>query len=102
MNNNRTGDTFFSGFLLGAFIGAAVVFLLGTKKGKKLLKVISEEGLDGVSGLLEKIDNTVDLDEATKGEKEDEMLDKEVASAETIEAKPRLRRFFKGIPRRLN
>ena len=53
MNNNSGGSKFFDGFLWGAIIGGGIVFLLGTKKGKKLLKTISEEGVEGLSSLLE-------------------------------------------------
>lgn len=42
-NGRGQGGNFLSGFLVGAFVGAAVVFLLGTKKGKRLLKAISED-----------------------------------------------------------
>ena len=49
MGNNRFSD----GFLLGALIGGAAVFLLGTKKGNKILKSITEEGLDGLTEIIE-------------------------------------------------
>jgi|GEM_PF-2795614 len=42
---------FGSGLLVGSLIGAGVIFLLGTKKGKKLLKAIAEEGFEGVTEL---------------------------------------------------
>lgn len=50
--NNHFG----SGVMLGSILGAGAVFFLGTKKGKKLLKVLTEEGLEGVNeiaGLLD-------------------------------------------------
>lgn len=47
MQNNN--GRFFDGLLLGAIIGGAAVFLLGTKKGNKVLKVISEGGLEGLT-----------------------------------------------------
>lgn len=53
MNNNGSRGGFFNGFLVGFILGAAVVFLLVTKKGKKLLKIITEEGLDKVSDIEE-------------------------------------------------
>src|SRR3989344_8031198 len=49
MGNGRFSD----GFLLGALIGGAAVFLLGTKKGNKILKSITEEGLDGLTEIIE-------------------------------------------------
>ena len=103
MNNdtNKSSGNFFSGFLLGALIGAAVVFFLGTKKGKRILKTISEEGLDNISNILEKAEKEVNLDEVY--EKEENVVPKKQAVIEeTIEQKPKARRFFRGISRHLN
>ena len=36
----------------GAIIGGGLVFILGTKKGKKILKMITEEGVEGLSEIL--------------------------------------------------
>ena len=47
MGNNH-GGRFSDGFLLGAIFGGVAVFLLGTKKGKKILKTITEEGFEGL------------------------------------------------------
>lgn len=52
MGNGRFSD----GFLLGALIGGAAVFLLGTKKGNKILKSITEEGLDGITEIIENLE----------------------------------------------
>jgi uncharacterized membrane-anchored protein YhcB (DUF1043 family) len=52
MNNNHS-SRFFDGFILGIMVGALGVFLLGTKSGKNLLKIISEQGLDGVKDLID-------------------------------------------------
>lgn len=46
MNNNHHGGGFMNGFLWGAIIGSLAVFLLGTKKGKNILKLISEESFE--------------------------------------------------------
>ncbi len=62
MNNGR----FSNGFILGLIIGGGAVFLFGTKTGKKLLKKISEEGLEGLTEILEEVD---------LGEYEDESLE---------------------------
>lgn len=50
-HHDHQGGGFMNGFLLGAIIGAAVVFFLFTEKGKKLLKTISEEGIEGFADL---------------------------------------------------
>lgn len=95
---------FFSGFLLGLLVGAGVVFLLGTKKGKRLLKAISEKGLDNISNILEEADKTADLDEVVEKKSRKEFVqEKEFDIREKpIEEKPRVRRFFRGISRHLN
>lgn len=56
MGNGRFSD----GFMLGALIGGAAVFLLGTKKGNKVLKAITEEGLDGLNDLIEDLEGRVE------------------------------------------
>lgn len=99
MNSN---NKFFDGFLLGLLIGGAAVFLFGTKSGKNLLKIISEQGLEGISDLMEQYGqdlNEEDLDEegpiaeysAKEAEKEHQ---KEVKQEYTSE-KPPKKRFFK-------
>lgn len=117
---NNSNNNFFSGFLFGLLVGAAVVFLLGTKKGKKLLKVISEEGIDNISNILDEANKSVDFQD----EKLDEIVEKppfakashfaeasrdksegrgEFAIKERpIEDKPKARRFFRGISRHVN
>ena len=58
MNDNK----FTTGFLLGLILGGGAVFLLGTKTGKNLFKIVSEQGLDGLLNLLEEY-NFDDLEE---------------------------------------
>jgi hypothetical protein len=99
-NNHKSEGNFFGGFMFGLLVGGLVVFLLATKKGKKILKAISEEGLDKVSDILEKTEKKADLGEVYDEEEEIAMPKKEIAHREEIETKPR--RFFKGISRRLN
>ena len=109
MNNNNSNGSFVNGFLWGAIIGAGVVFLLGTKKGKNLLKVIKEEGLEGASELRELVEEYGnDEDEKTEPEidkkstkpngerKQEESPMSKIAQGFGGQAK----RFFKGIPKR--
>jgi len=119
MDNNPStssgrGNNFFSGFLLGALIGAAAVFLLGTKKGKKILKAISEEGEGKISNILDKIENSVDLQDEFSEDEEVVAPKKEIAKKVIVEEKPparnasasvaggKVRRFFRGISRHVN
>lgn len=53
---DHKGGHFSNGFLLGAIVGAAVVFLTATDKGKKVLKIITDEGLKSLSDLIEESD----------------------------------------------
>src|SRR3989344_1136804 len=109
MNDNKSGNNFFSGFLLGALVGGALVFLVGTKKGKRLLEVISEEGMENISNILEKADKSVNLDEVLeedeKSSLEEPSADKKLITREEnpiVETKPKIRRFFRGISRHVN
>lgn len=69
MNNNTSQDNgFMSGFILGVIVGAVGIFLLGTKRGKKLLKILSEEGIEGMSELEELLTEKI-LDEKPVVEK---------------------------------
>lgn len=101
-NNTKSGNNFFSGFLLGALVGAAVVFLFATKKGKRILKAISEEGGGKLSNILDKIENSVDLGDESLEDEEIAVPKREIAKKVTIEERPKARRFFKGISRHLN
>jgi len=47
------GSKFSDGFLLGALVGGVGIYLLTTPKGNKILKIISEEGLDGLNKLVD-------------------------------------------------
>jgi gas vesicle protein len=102
-NNGKSNNNFLSGFLLGALIGGAIVFLLGTEKGKKILKAISDEGLDNLSDILEKADKATNLDEVFEEEEEQEISPKtELIEKESSDDRRKPKRFFRGISRHLN
>lgn len=50
MEENK-GAKLFTGFLLGTVVGGSAVFLLGTKKGRKVLKMLVEEGKEDMVDL---------------------------------------------------
>lgn len=95
--NDHHNNHFSSGFVLGLVIGAAAVFLLGTKTGKNLLKIVSEQGLDGIANLLEEYDLS-DLEE-----EDDEYQTEEPQTGEVPNSnghKPQLKkRFFRRVKR---
>lgn len=109
MMNSNQGHSggFFSGFLWGALLGAGAVLLLNTKKGKKLLKTLTEEGADGIANLEEFIEEAI-------GEKEEAVTVPKTsptngqARRTTKPADPPIvqkvltspRRFFKGIKKK--
>ncbi|MDP2585535.1 MAG: YtxH domain-containing protein [Candidatus Levybacteria bacterium] len=122
-SNNKSGNNFLSGFLLGVLIGGVVVFLLGTKKGKKILKAISEEGEGKISSIINKLENSVDLEDESLEDDDSSLLvqpssslssaqtfrrtsrptsnasEKLISREKVIEKKPKARRFFRGISR---
>lgn len=103
--NNHEGK-FSTGFLLGLIIGGGAVFLLGTKTGKNLLKIVSEQGLDGIISVLEDY-NLEDLEEYEEDIEESpgqtpnghakETIVTQKPKEETKEAPKR--RFFKRVRR---
>ena len=104
-NHSQGERKFFNGFLLGLLVGAAVVFFLGTKKGKRIWKAISEKGMGNISTLLNEAEKTANLDEVI-GKEEAFFIKtknkKEEAVSEAVIRKPVARRFFRGISRHAN
>lgn len=58
-NNNSSGG----GFLFGMLIGGALVFLVGTNKGRRILKSLTEEGFEGLSDIIEKAGEEIEEEE---------------------------------------
>ncbi len=54
---NREGGRFSDGLVLGLLLGGAIVFLLGTDKGKKVLKLLTAEGGNALEGILKELDD---------------------------------------------
>ncbi len=79
MNNNHN-NKFFDGFLWGAIIGGGLVFILGTKKGKKILKMITEEGVEGLSEILE----------AQMDKDEEDLEDEEASGIDEVVEEPKI------------
>lgn len=116
MNNTQqdTGGKFFNGLVVGLVIGAALMFLLSTKKGKKILKMLTEEGLEGVSGIEELLmdggdeevyEEVIEEKEENKEQKEEHQTNGHAQThhEQPVHATPRItkvRRFFRGVPKR--
>jgi len=86
MNNHHEHHDhgFSNGFVLGAIIGAGIVFLLGTKRGKSVLKNLTENGIEGLKDI---------MDEEFLDDEEGEIIDPSPSHPKPI------KRFFKGIKR---
>lgn len=91
-------SNFSVGFLLGAVIGAGIVLFLNSKKGKDVLKLLSDNGLDGILDLLSE-------DEEKEVKPKKELSQKKILAThipieenfvkEEINVRP-VRRFFRG------
>ena len=89
---------FMNGLILGILIGAGLIFLFGTKRGKQVLKAITENGVESLSDLTEILQNTEFEDEEEFAE------DGEVIPSKKVETrKPSVvrstKRFFRGVKR---
>ena len=93
--HSNGGGGFMNGLLLGILIGAALVFFLGTKKGKELLRTITEEGLEDFSELKEYFTEEEMDDEEMESSSE---APKEVRVVEHHVIRP-AKRFFRGVKR---
>lgn len=110
-NQNGQNNGFSSGFLLGILVGAALVFLLGTEKGKKIVKAITEGGLDRMDEIKEMLEKNI---EEVEDEYEEPIEKKIIAKkpkpsnghAVTVPSNSspsivhRTKRLFRGIPKR--
>lgn len=90
--NNQNSSSFSNGFLLGLIIGGAAVFLLGTKRGKKILKSVSEEGLEGLTEIIEEASTRMEEEEEPEPAQE---FPKSNGNGST----PVKRRFFRRTPK---
>ena len=99
MNNNGSRGGFFNGFLVGFILGAAVIFCLFTKKGKKLLKTLTEEGLDKVSDIEELLEEKYE-EPVKESPKTHTNGESKIPTSAFKDIATTGRRFFKGISKR--
>lgn len=95
---------FVNGFVLGLLVGAGLVFLFGTSKGKRVLQMLLDqvEENTAISELLEMPED----EELEEEEMEEPSLEKSVAEEpKSAEAKShpvtKVKRFFKSAPKKL-
>lgn len=97
--NNNNGNGFSTGFLLGAIIGGAVVFFLGTEKGKKLLKTITDEGLENISDLKDFVEDGLE-EKVNETRPETSAVQNSTNGQNGESKKPSIRRFFRRVPKK--
>ena len=92
--NNHGG-----GFLAGLLIGGVVGALVSTKKGRQILKDLSEYGLEYVGKAinLDDLETILNEDEEEMMSGEVEASEEGVVSEEKKEEPSRRRRLFRGI-----
>ncbi len=108
----ESNSKFSDGFLWGLLIGGGVVFLLGTKKGNEILRLITEEGAEKINQAIEEIKSEIDdandevvPDTSKKKDLKDGNFHKTMDNLVEIEhdvkdeieekVKPQIKRFFK-------
>lgn len=91
-------NNFLDGFVIGAAIGGIAVFLLGTKKGREVLKIVRQEGKDR----FERLENMFSAYEEAMGEDDmEEYLESESSDKKDDKQKNGLRKkLFNGLPKR--
>ena len=94
-NNQHHSNSFANGFLFGLIIGAAAVFLLATKKGRKILKLISEEGLDSLTNIVEEYTSETEKEEAEDIQDEESEEVSPSVVEEAVPVKKPKKRFFR-------
>lgn len=100
MSDTNNGGNFLPGFLLGAVLGSGIIFLFGTKKGKILLKTITEEGLEGISEVEDIIEEVAE--EYETPEVLEKKLEPQVNKEQVVEEKSSgVKRFFRGIRKKV-
>lgn len=114
MNNNQGNGGFLVGLLIGLIIGGGAVFLFGTKRGKKILKTLTEEGLDSVSELEDLFEDVVGGEDSREVPVQSEPRSKSPSPLAKAKAQPNGqsvqspinkitstgKRFFRRIPKR--
>src|SRR5882762_8460619 len=96
----HSGGGFSNGFLLGSLIGGGLVFLLGTKKGKEVLKTLTENGFEGVSelkDLLNEEEDSIANEFMQDGEVVPQDTKTDTINQEIPKAARSIKRFFRGI-----
>lgn len=88
MENKRHSGGNLNIFIFGVLVGVAATLLLTTKKGRKLLKVITDEGADRLSQVEKMVKEMESEAEEEAFFEEDDITDEEVNDYSEVERKP--------------
>lgn len=111
--SHKGGSGFGNGLIVGMIFGAILVLLFTTKKGRKILRLLSEEGFEKVKDW-EHILDELELDDNEEMDSDYISQERTTDSRKVIltngsngyshhaihRVKPTSRRFFRGIPKR--
>lgn len=108
MEQRQTHGNWSSGFLFGLLFGVALTLLFTTKKGRRIFKALTDEGMQRVSrweDLLERLPDDYTDEEEILAEDSTEYVPPEKPEIHHTErtngaTKKASRRFFKGVPKR--
>jgi len=95
---------FGNGFLLGMIVGGAIVFLLCTRMGRKILKELSENGISALNSIenladSKKIQRVVDSENISGMADVVESVPVHANGSRSHEKEPS-KRFFRGVRKR--
>jgi len=96
LQHHHGSGGFMNGLILGILIGAGIVFLFGTKRGKQVLKAITENGVESFADLTDILQNTEFEDEEDYPEDGEIISPKKVETKKPSATRP-VKRFFRGV-----
>lgn len=102
--HHKGSNGFGNGLLVGIVLGALLVLLFTTKKGRRILRILSEDGFDKFKGL-EGLFDGLELDDELEGEDEylTAMQKAELTKTHPFHrVKPTSRYHFRGVPRQVS
>ncbi|HSD98518.1 MAG TPA: hypothetical protein VLB73_02340 [Patescibacteria group bacterium] len=100
MREEHHGGGFVNGFVLGLLVGAGIVFLLGTSKGKKILQMLLDQ-VEENTAISELLEMPEDDDEFVADMEEDMPVKAKVIEQKPQRAVAKVKRFFKGAPKKM-
>lgn len=120
-HSKQDSPQFFNGFLVGLILGFGLALLFTTKKGRRMIKALTEEGLDSIQELRKRMDSIEvmmdeDIDEdyvkevpalkngeakkEVKTQKTSEVQEEELEDDEEADKRGSKRKLFRGIGRK--